>query len=440
VLYAVLYFFFRQAAGAAILAFYLLSGYLFFGFIQDICKSYMLVLSRYIVLLPLFLTGFALLCLYVTKRNSQFPRLRLLLNLLLIIYIFIDTGKLLLKSPGNLKKDSSNSGMAAAVTYKRCADCPTPDIYFLLFDAYTGSRSLKKRYHFNNDELDSFLLKRGFSIQYSSRSNYFFTAFSMASILNMSYLKGIPDEKAVTVDDYNRCTNLVKNNLVTDFMSKQGYKIVNYSVFDLVGNPTPVNETFLPLKTKLITASTMFPRMQKDLGWIWTGNALFKTRQNNEKLLNAVKEESSRSSVQPRFVYAHIYLPHAPFYYNQNGQLRNEEDLIRKSREFSLQGYLEYLPYTNSKVKDLIQTILTNTGGKAVIVFMGDHGFNNDVVPIDSAYTFQNQNAVYFPGKDYHLLYDSITGVNQFRALFNQLFKQHFPLLSDSVIILKDKK
>ena len=75
-----------------------------------------------------------------------------------------------------------------------------------------------------------------------------------------------------------------------------------------------------------------------------------------------------------------------------------------------------------------------------MIVFMGDHGFNNDVTAIDSVYTFQNQNAVYFPGKDYHLLYDSITGVNQFRALFNQLFKQDFPLLRDSVIILKDKK
>jgi len=376
----------------------------------------------------------------VSKRNNQFPRLRLLLNLLLVVYIFIDMGKLLLNWPGNSKKDGGSTGMAAAITYKRCVDCPTPDIYFLLFDAYTGSRSLKKRYQFNNEGLDSFLLKKGFSIQYNSRSNYFFTAFSMASILNMSYLSKIPDEKAVTVDDYNRCTNLVKNNLVTDFMSEQGYKIINYSVFDLPGNPTPVNETFLPLKTRLITASTLLPRMQKDLGWIWAGNTLFKTRENNEKLLNSVKEESRRSSVRPRFVYAHIYLPHAPFYYNRNGQLRNEEDLIRKSRGFSLPGYLDYLPYTNSKVKDLIQTIFENTGGKAVIVFMGDHGFNNDVTAVDSVYTFQNQNAVYFPGKDYHLLYDSITGVNQFRVLFNQLFKQHFPLLRDSVIILKDKK
>jgi hypothetical protein len=36
-------------------------------------------------------------------------------------------------------------------------------------------------------------------------------------------------------------------------------------------------------------------------------------------------------------------------------------------------------------------------------------------------------------------LYDSISGVNQFRVVFNKLFHQHLPLLKDSSTYLKDK-
>jgi hypothetical protein len=53
---------------------------------------------------------------------------------------------------------------------------------------------------------------------------------------------------------------------------------------------------------------------------------------------------------------------------------------------------------------------------------------------------FQNQNAVYFPDRDYHLFYDSITNVNMFRMTFDKLFKQNIPLLKDTSIFLYDKQ
>ena len=52
---------------------------------------------------------------------------------------------------------------------------------------------------------------------------------------------------------------------------------------------------------------------------------------------------------------------------------------------------------------------------------------------------YKNLNAVYFPDKDYQLMTDSIGGVNQFRVIFNTLFKQNMPLLKDSTIFLIDQ-
>ena len=70
---------------------------------------------------------------------------------------------------------------------------------------------------------------------------------------------------------------------------------------------------------------------------------------------------------------------------------------------------------------------------------MGDHG-NRDITkeafPIRH---FQNLNAVYYPDNDYKMLYDSISGVNQFRVVLNKLLQQKLPVLKDSSIYLIDQ-
>ena len=83
----------------------------------------------------------------------------------------------------------------------------------------------------------------------------------------------------------------------------------------------------------------------------------------------------------------------------------------------------------------LVTAIRHNTQNKAAIILMGDHGFRYH----EKQYlhqNYQNLNAVYLPGGDYHQLYDSITCVNQFRTVLNSLFGQSIPLLKDSTVFL----
>ena len=132
-------------------------------------------------------------------------------------------------------------------------------------------------------------------------------------------------------------------------------------------------------------------------------------------------------------------MPHYPYYYNEHLQLRNEKDLVADEDPGHIDSYIKYLPYTNQKLRELIDTIQKNTNRSAVIILMGDHGFRTKTDDGDRSHYFKNLNAVYFPNGDYRLMTDSISTVNQFRTIFNSLYKQKLPLLRDSTIFLTDK-
>jgi hypothetical protein len=350
------------------------------------------------------------------------------------------------RSPNKL----STYEFASNSNYQECKTCTKPDIYLLLFDEYGSSLSLKERYNFDNSDMDSFLRDRGFDIMTHSHSNYNFTPFSMASILNMSYLDGLKNPSACTLEDYTNCDNLVRDDEVIKYLSYQGYDIVNYSVFELAGNPSKVEQTFLPLKTKLITDRTLWHYVQKDIGWLlYTGQfrikwlveqTMFRHSNNNNILVNMVKNESAQQSDKPRFIYGHFYMPHPPFFYDKNGNKKDFRLVYEQNDEKFYQAYLDYVVYTNQKAKDLINSIQQNTNNSAVIIFMGDHGFRNTTDSSNLFNYFQNQNAIFFPDKDYASLPDNICTVNEFRIVLDKLFHAGFPLLKDTTIFLKDKK
>jgi hypothetical protein len=362
----------------------------------------------------------------------------------------VDAGDWAWKSMRNNTDKLSVYGNEQMNSYRTCSDCKNPDIYFLLFDEYGSSFSLRENFNYNNAGLDSFLIKKGFSIQTHSHSNYNFTSFSMASILNLNYISGIKNVNACTIQDYANCNNLIRNNEVIRFLSSRQYDIINYSIFDLAGNPTMLESSLLPIKTRLISEQTLYNRMVHDIGWnLYTGkfelkwltkNIIYGTLNNNNKILALVNHESSLYNTHPRFVYAHFEMPHPPFYYDRNFQLREKKELAAEQCGYHIESYKGYIPYTNRKIEELIDTIQNNTQNSAVIILMGDHGYRVEMDTSSRLHHFSNLNAVYFPNREYQFMTDSINGVNQFRAILNTLFKQQLPLLKDSLIFLTDKK
>lgn len=443
--------FFKDPRKAAVMTIVWMAIYLYFGAIVDFLRQQPAVhmISRYRYLLPAIVISLVWIFIYMKRTKRELRRITLYFNLLFIIYILVDAvqGFAILSHRKPEKIYTTN--IAGLNGFVIPDSCNKPDIYLLLFDEYASSLSLKERYNFNNN-IDSFLQASGFSVQAKSTSNYNSTPFSMASTLNMTYLSWVAQERGVDRKDFLECNKVIRNNSLIRFLDANGYDIVNLSVFDLADHPAKIEQSFLPLKGKIIAEGTMFPRLYDDFQSIFIGSELlsklmgndyfFRHISNNNMLLEEVVEQSRLQHNKPRFIYTHLYLPHEPFFFDRNGKRKSNKTLVQEEMNSSADAYLQYVEYSNTRIKPLIRNILENTRENACIIVLSDHGFRVYDEPQKPVWHFQNLNAVYLPGKDYHLFYDSVSNVNEFRIILNSLFKQNFPLLNDSSIYLLDRK
>jgi Sulfatase len=448
VTYGISYFISRDHKKASLITILWMSFFFFFSAFHHFFKTHapFPLFGRYIFVLPLSIAILILLFIYVKKTPARFQKFSVMLNTLLILYLLLDISLLIWKSKNPEKYKVSLFEFPEIEQASICDTCNKPDIYFLLFDEYSGYKTLKEKYGFEN-ELNNYLTEKGFQIQTDSRSNYNSTGFSMSSILNMAYLKGFRNQKEVTTNDYMACNDLIKNNRVTSFLKRNGYEIINYSIFDLDNKPSLTRQYFLPQIERVIKERTFFNRVLADIGLEQSPagvsqhpkNPFQNQLQNLAYFQSLFKETTRKRPGSPRFVYLHLFLPHSPFFFDRLGRWREKKIVFSEDDYNNPLSYLQYVEYTNHFIKDIVDPILINNPN-AVIVLMSDHGYRpttRDPYPLDY---FSNLNAVYYPDKDYKLLYKDISGCNQFRAIFNKLFNQNFPFLKDSTILVIDKK
>ncbi|WP_188934740.1 sulfatase-like hydrolase/transferase [Puia dinghuensis] len=384
---------------------------------------------------------------WLKKTKRRFPQLYLFLNTTLLVYILVDAGWLIGKLLYPPVNPLSVYSLEKGDTTTPCATCAKPNVYFLLFDEYASSLSLKEQFNYDNSCLDSFLIKQGFHINKQSRANYNLTPFSIASVLNMSYIEGLKDPGRIMSQDYTNTYHLIRNSKVISLFSREGYEVKNYSIFDLAGQPTKAWQSFLPLKTRLITARTLAERLNRHSTSLlvrYLGVKYFVVREymkyytGNEEFLKAVASEADQKTSRPRFVYAHFMMPHFPYLFDSSGNRRSDQQIYEEKFTNPATSYLNYLPYTNKRLAALVLHIRQNDSN-AVILLCGDHGYRGWTNKQPIRFQFQNLNAVYFPDHDYSRWDDKVSFVNQFRIVFNQLFDTKYPLVKDSAIALKEE-
>lgn len=448
--FGISWIFFRNIRKAGLMTGIWMAVYLFFGAIHDFLKAYspFNFIHRYRYLGPVLIVLLIFAFIYMKKTRHSLYRITLFLNVLFCIYLLIDVFIILSKA---FRTDKNNSLYQFTVPEFTAVpdELNKPDIYFLLFDEYASSVALEQQYGFKND-IDSFFEAEGFSVQPGSVSNYNYTPFSIASLLNMSYIQGIKSDHGVDRTDFLECNPAILNNQVMLFLKEKGYNIVNFSMFDVADQPSRIKQSFLPLKTKMIVEGTLFPRLYRDFDSLFINNAvlakmiggdnIFEHLTNNEFSLNGVEQASKEKQPDPRFIYGHFYMPHEPFFFDEHGNRKDNATILAEDNGLSPEPYLQYLKYTNTRIRELISKIKANTNGQAAIVVLSDHGYRDYASIGDPKSHFRNLNAVYLPDKNYNGMYDSISNVNQFRVILNTLFQQQLPLLKDSTIFLLDRK
>lgn len=434
--------FYRNFIKASVISFCLMAIFFFFGSIQDLLRKHFAgsFFSRYSFILSLFLLLLILLINWMKKTKSSLVKLTLYLNILLLVLCGIDVLWLGQRMLVQGRKSGINFSDTSLFP---CRSCNRPDIFFIILDEYSGNTALKQVFHFDNSTFEKQLEQRGFYVAKQSNSNYNYTPFSVASILNMKYLDLNMAKKAPGNIDY--CYQQIRNSNVIKFLMTNGYMFSNYSIFDFNDRPAINYDSFLPNNTSLITSQTFLSRLSKDISYnISTGKwklkwglkkRTYEHLSNNENVIRAVKERASEKTNVPKFVYAHLMMPHYPYYFDSKNRPLPIQKLL-PGEETNKENYIEYLQYCNSRILDLVDNIIRNSDRSPIIMLLGDHGFREGVEREEQRYAFMNLNAIYLPEKNYSGFYDSISNVNQFRVLLNKEFEQHLSLLKDSTIFL----
>jgi hypothetical protein len=332
------------------------------------------------------------------------------------------------------------------------------DIYYIILDRYAASRSLRDFYGFDNSRFINFLTTQGFYVAPDSFANYPKTYLSLASSLNMKHLKSLsqldPDS-----DDLTPAFALMRDSEVRRILKQRGYRFIYFGNWWDATRANPladVNVTYQfgriypsEFSTKFLQ-TTMLKLLLKKFWLSPLANPLnINYVQAKTTLYTFEKLKEVAAAPGPKFVYAHILVPHPPYVFGRHGEIS-----LDKKPPFAPDDYVNQLIFTNQKVQETIETILAASSPKPVIILQGDEG------PFNHAYGNQGEgidwtrlsdkdlrlhlgilNAYYLPNEEAEkTLYPSITPVNSFRLILNALFKTNYELLDDTVYIIPDTR
>lgn len=429
---------------SALIIFLISAWLLFFGAIHDTVKAlpWLNWLHRYIVFLPFMLSTILVFIFLIRDKIKVQQKLCLYLNVLLLIYGFFDLGTCVLKWLP-LKKSSP----PPAINFNGGLVQAKPNVYLLVFDEYPGYKSLKDSFAFANDSLYHFLSSKDFKIL-PTFANYNLTFYAMASMLNMRYVAAGYQPLANTMkDDQQRLKEINDASVIRQFEA-MGYSFTNYSIFDILGKPSPGGNAAVVTQSALLTNKIFFYRIFKDLGWHFFSGRYnipvveqwYKKDDRVNKLIEKkLLEGLSGNNTKPRFIYAHFNMPHPPIFCDSLGNYLPNTQIADLKSYTNKPLFLSYLKFANKKIVALANAV-TAKDSNAIIIVMSDHGYRAyNTTNLAEPLYFNNICAVRMPGKAHLPMKEKWSNVNLFPYLFNCAFNQKMPYLTDSSVFLSDK-
>ncbi len=319
------------------------------------------------------------------------------------------------------------------------AAVPSRDVYYLVFDRYGSADAIETAFGITDNDLYGWLETRGFQVQEDSHANYRATDFSLAATLNMTYLDHLTERIGRDSGDRTPAQAMLRGHRVGKEFQALGYRYVHLGSWfgPTSSNPT-ADENITSGSTSefesVLRDTSMLPAIERVRGDEKPTPTFFE-RHGDIALFQFRQLMRLASAPGPKFVFAHVLLPHDPYVFRADGT-RMTEDEARGGDEADL--YAAQLAYLNGRIKELVER-LTAGGDETdpLIIIQADEGplacRSVDCPGDDPRYyalRFGNLNAMFLPGVD-AVVPDDMSSVNTFRFLFGAAYGQDIELLPD---------
>ena len=314
-----------------------------------------------------------------------------------------------------------------------------PDIYYIILDSYTRADTLEKAYKYDNSEFLGGLESMGFNVAECAMSNYVRTELSLASSLNMTYLTSDLDPR-IQPDSVARSPlwNLIRNSAVMDYVESRGYKTVAFATgfpwsewdhADVYLEADPLCGGLTEFEG--LWLGTTAYRIAEDEELVDTKAATFnRYRERTQFVLDTLPTLAALEVGAPKFVFAHLIIPHPPFVFAEDGSRSDSLSFLNAKDQYPADkyaaGYSMQLTFINREITRIVEQLIADSETPPIIIIQGDHG--PWLQPKDRRLTILN--AYYLPGHA-ESVSDFITPVNTFRLVFNLYLDGEFELLSN---------
>jgi hypothetical protein len=305
---------------------------------------------------------------------------------------------------------------------------PVRDIYHIILDRYGSERALRTGYGLDNADFVAWLREQGFQVLDDAHANYTWTTVSMAATLGMSLLDGIAAATGPESRNMAPLYRRLAESRAGAFLQDLGYRYIHVgSWFDPTRDSSIADEVVHP------TQAVTFASMLTDLTMLPTllGSAQAARQEDIGRAATAVRFELDeleriRDEPGPKYVLAHLLLPHPPYVFLEDGSV------APKKATFGSQ-----LAFANASLKRFLEPLLAlPEDERPIIILQADEGpyprrIVRDVVGFDwSTATdedlitkFGILDAWLMPGPEGEApLPEDMTAVNTYPELFRRYF------------------
>jgi hypothetical protein len=428
----------------------LMTEFLFFGQLHDalIRLKKNIYLDKSFVLLFVLLAALIIIVFLLRKKREAIERANRFLMIVFVTLIIYEAVVFTMQLVSGKNINAIARKMTKPIDVKaNRTPAEKPDIYYILFDSYTNSPSLKKYWEYDND-IVPFLRSKNFFLVDSAHSNYISTPFSVSSTLNMQYLKGAEPYLLSNSSNFLVGRRVYLDNILYNFLKEQGYTFSIFSQlednelvtkFGILGVEKPARWlrkltmeriTLNPwnmdkLKKILFKKSTPFPEEIME--------SMRDFHDYNGKAIDFILKDCRVTKPDnPVFNFTHIMLPHDPYQVDEEGKPIQ----AAQPGGQDMKGYLAQVKYSNTLIRKITDCLLADSSRKKIIIFQGDHGYRHYTnAPVGEQ--FSALQAIYFPDGDYSMLPSRFSHVNTYRIILNKLYDTRLPLLTDSIFVEK---
>jgi len=393
------------------------------------------VIAKNIILIPVFssIGIFGIIYILRKKFSSNVTSIMNVVSITMISLIIFQSGLFYIENNSSFEEAQK---LLNVPIFQSSESSQKPDVYFLLFDGYSGDITLKNDYGYDNSEFYEKLEERGFFIQKESLSNYPNTEFSITSIMNMNYLDFLTKLQSEESKDMRLAQQLLKDNKVMQVFHANGYEIYSFH-----GNRAALSDIIT--KNFCKNDLDLNPQLINTLVRLYIPISIVRTEifqaQHYEKVTCILDTmiDFEKKTDKPIYMHMHVRFPHQPLIFDSEGNKINEPIAPNRFDSELKDAFLQQLIFANKKIIEIVDSI-KQKNPDAVIILMSDHGGRFGLSWIDPSEmdyfrAFNNLNALYFPGKESHFPMD-VSTVNVFRIFFNLYFEADYEILDEKQI------